>query len=120
MANKSGFHLLMDCKFPFQKEKQGTLFTLVDSLNHTHMGMVTVGDNLQATLQQFALNLGAIHREISTENMQGDTNFLVSQSVDDSKHGTTAISVGLFLFLKLAIEDIGNILGIAKENMIKE
>ncbi len=52
-------------------------------MNHTHLGMLTIGENLQATLQQYALNLGAIHREISTANMQGQTNFLVNICFQD-------------------------------------
>lgn len=74
------------------KEKQGTVFTLVDSLNHSHLGMLTIGENIQATLQQFAHNLSALHQEISSANMQGQTNFL------------------------MAIEDIGNILGTTESN----
>ena len=60
------------------KEKQGSIFTLVDSLNHSNMGMLTVTDNLQSAMSQFANNLYAIHTQISTENMQGSTNFLVN------------------------------------------
>lgn len=43
------------------------------------MGMITLTDNLQTSMQQFAHNLTALHREISSESMQGRTNFLVKQ-----------------------------------------
>lgn len=41
------------------------------------MGMLTLTDNLQTAMQQFSTNLAALHREISTENMQGRANFIV-------------------------------------------
>ncbi len=40
--------------------------------------MLTVTDNLQTAMMQFSNNLISIHTQISTENMQGKTNFLVS------------------------------------------
>ncbi|KAK2189580.1 hypothetical protein NP493_102g04043 [Ridgeia piscesae] len=57
------------------KEKQGTVFTLIDSFNREHLGMLSVGDNLQNVLSIFATNLSVIHQEISAPNMQGDSNF---------------------------------------------
>ena len=60
------------------KEKQGTIFSLVDSLNHTNLGMIAVKDNLQISMQDFSRNLTSLHKEISSANMQGETNFIVS------------------------------------------
>lgn len=41
------------------------------------MGMITITDNLQSAMQQFSHNLNSLHNEISSEGMQGKTNFLV-------------------------------------------
>ncbi|KAL8616663.1 hypothetical protein ACOMHN_031645 [Nucella lapillus] len=57
------------------KEKQGTVFTLIDSFNRERLGMITVGDNLQGALATFARNLSVIHQEVSTPSMQGTSNF---------------------------------------------
>ena len=59
------------------KEKQGTIFSLVDSLNHTNMGMIVVKDSLHTAMHDFAKNLTSLHEQISSANMQGNTNFIV-------------------------------------------
>jgi len=43
----------------FKQEKQGTVFSLIDSINHIHLGMLTITDHLQTAFQQFEHNLKA-------------------------------------------------------------
>ncbi|CAF4154509.1 unnamed protein product [Adineta steineri] len=74
------------------KEKQGSVFALLESERHENMGMIAIGNTLQSTLSNFAYNLNAINQEITTTNMQGRNNFM------------------------LAINDIESILGITQEN----
>lgn len=45
-------------------------------MNHENMGMITIADNLQVSMQNFSQNLVSLHQEISSESMQGKTNFL--------------------------------------------
>ena len=60
------------------RERQGTIFTLLEADRHENLGMVAIGDGLQGTLSSFAYNLNAIHQEITTNSMQGRSNFTVS------------------------------------------
>ncbi|XP_013393394.1 IQ domain-containing protein H isoform X2 [Lingula anatina] len=74
------------------KEKQGSIFTLIDSFNRENLGMITVGDNLQGTLGAFARNLSVIHQEISAPNMQGESNFKAVIQDIESILGTTVLN----------------------------
>ncbi|UJR28036.1 hypothetical protein I4U23_009293 [Adineta vaga] len=74
------------------RERQGSIFALLESDRHENLGMVAIGDSLQNTLSNFAYNLNSINQEITTTNMQGRSNFM------------------------LAINDIESILGITQEN----
>ena len=65
------------------KEKQGTVFSLIDSIQHVNLGMITITENLQTAMQQFSQNLNSLHKEISSANMQGKTNFLVKKILID-------------------------------------
>jgi len=60
------------------REKKGSVFTLLECDHHENIGMVAIGDTLQGTLSSFAYNLNAINQEITTTNMQGRSNFMVS------------------------------------------
>ena len=62
------------------RERQGSIFALLESERHENLGMVAIGDSLQNTLSNFAYNLNSINQEITTTNMQGRSNFMVSIS----------------------------------------
>jgi hypothetical protein len=40
--------------------------------------MITISDTLQNTLSNFVCYLNAIYQEITTKDMQGESNFMVS------------------------------------------
>ena len=60
------------------RDKQGSVFTLLECDRHENIGMVSIGETLQATLSTFAYNLNAINQEITTASMQGRNNFIVN------------------------------------------
>ena len=62
------------------REKQGSIFTLFQSDQHEYLGMITISETFQRTLTHFRSYLNALHREISTEETQEQSNFLVGQS----------------------------------------
>ncbi|XP_078742116.1 IQ domain-containing protein H isoform X2 [Lampetra fluviatilis] len=78
------------------KERQGTVFTLIHGQRRERLGMMVIMDDLQVALMTFAQNLALIHQQISSADMQGETNF------------------------KEAVQEIESILGITVQNWDRE
>uniref|UniRef100_S4R6W5 IQCH-like ATP-grasp domain-containing protein n=1 Tax=Petromyzon marinus TaxID=7757 RepID=S4R6W5_PETMA len=78
------------------KERQGTVFTLIHGQRRERLGMMVIMDDLQVALMTFAQNLALIHQQISSADMQGETNF------------------------KEAVQEIESILGITVQNRDRE
>lgn len=75
------------------KSKIGTSFTLINPIRRELFGMITIAANLHDAVSTFALNLVAIHNDISTPNMPGKNNF--QGAVDDLKSILEALRINL-------------------------
>ena len=58
------------------QNKTGTILALMDVLARENLGVIAVSDqNLTSALKGLARAMAVINKEISSPNMQGDTNF---------------------------------------------
>lgn len=57
------------------KEKQGTVFMLIDYLYRGHLGLLVVSDELPKCFTSFGRTLNILHQEVSSPKMQGISNF---------------------------------------------
>ena len=61
------------------RQKQGTILTLLESHQHEHIGMITIGDTAHSTMSSFLAHLTALCQLMATVNNSSDqrTNLLV-------------------------------------------
>ena len=57
------------------REREGSIFTLIDSYKRDLIGMVVIEPDLVSALKTFHRNLSVVHQEISSANMPGKNNF---------------------------------------------
>ena len=57
------------------REREGSVFTLIDSYKRDLIGMGVVESDLVSALKTFHRNLSVVHQEISSANMPGKNNF---------------------------------------------
>ncbi|CAH8866543.1 unnamed protein product [Trichobilharzia szidati] len=57
------------------KERRGILFSPMDSYRRDRLALVSVADNLDKALTKFGSTLKILHKEVSTPNMTGISNF---------------------------------------------
>ena len=57
------------------REREGSIFTLIDSFKREMLGMLVIEPDLVSALKAFTRNLSTVHQEISSPNMPGENNF---------------------------------------------
>jgi len=57
------------------REREGSIFTLIDSFKREMLGMLVIEPDLVSALKAFSRNLSTVHQEISSPNMPGENNF---------------------------------------------
>ena len=73
------------------REREGSVFTLIDSYKRDIIGMAVVEPDLVSALKTFHRNLSVVHQEISSANMPGKNNFSALIMEVDKIMGTLAI-----------------------------